>query len=351
MQIKLGDKIKELRKRDGRKQEDLANALGVTAQAVSRWEAGGGYPDMGMIPAIANYFHISIDALFGYNNDRDMRIREYMAEAHKLLLGGAGDSDKCIDLMRKALEEFPSEPEFKKCLANALHQKGFTVPERPNRYLKEAVSLYEELSETDKTVILSLLSVYGLLGEYDKAEKKALEQPALRQSREILAASIIGGNHEAKYLGEAIITLLRELMFAIEPAIARNDEMKKSQAGIELLVMLRDLYRKLLGEDYAGILITDYFLIDMRCAKIAAVMKDYEQAMSFFDSAYGHFVTVKKMQEDGLKEEHYNTPLLSEVGDMSLPVVMCKPELIETAVSQFPAELQKRIKKNPKYGY
>ncbi|MBR6308030.1 MAG: helix-turn-helix transcriptional regulator [Lachnospiraceae bacterium] len=351
MQIKLGDKIKELRKRDGRKQEDLANALGVTAQAVSRWEAGGGYPDMGMIPAIANYFHVSIDALFGYNNDRDMRVKEYVAEAHKLLLGGAGDSDKCIALMRKALEEFPTEPEFKKCLANALHQKGFAVTERPNKYLEEAVSLYEELSETDKTVILSLLSVYGLLGEYDKAEKKALEQPPLRNSREILAASIIGGNHEAKYLGEAVLSLLRELVFAVEPAIARNDEMKNSQAGIELLAMIRDLYRKLLGEDYAGILITDYFLIDMRCAKIAAAMKDYEQAMGFFDSAYDNFATIYKMQEEGLKAEHYNTPLLSEVGDMSLPVVMVKPELIESAVSQFPSEMQKRIKKNPKYVY
>ena len=59
MKLTLGDKIKELRKRDGRKQEDLANALGVTNQAVSRWEANGGYPDMEMIPAIANYFGVS----------------------------------------------------------------------------------------------------------------------------------------------------------------------------------------------------------------------------------------------------------------------------------------------------
>ncbi len=54
MQVNIGDKIKELRKRAGRKQEDLAKVLGVTAQAVSRWESNGCYPDMGMIPAIAN---------------------------------------------------------------------------------------------------------------------------------------------------------------------------------------------------------------------------------------------------------------------------------------------------------
>lgn len=66
MQVKIGEKIKELRKVTERKQEDLATALGVTPQAISRWEANGGYPDMEMIPSIANYFHISIDELFGY---------------------------------------------------------------------------------------------------------------------------------------------------------------------------------------------------------------------------------------------------------------------------------------------
>ena len=52
--IKLGERIKELRLRDGRTQDALASALGVTAQAVSRWEKAICYPDMEVLPSIAN---------------------------------------------------------------------------------------------------------------------------------------------------------------------------------------------------------------------------------------------------------------------------------------------------------
>ena len=73
MQLDLGQKIRELRRRDGRTQEALAEAIGVTSQAISRWEANGGYPDMEMIPSIANYFGITIDELFGYHNGRESK--------------------------------------------------------------------------------------------------------------------------------------------------------------------------------------------------------------------------------------------------------------------------------------
>lgn len=63
-ELKLADVILRQRKMKNMTQEELAADLGVTAQAVSNWERGG-YPDITMLPAIANYFEITIDELLG----------------------------------------------------------------------------------------------------------------------------------------------------------------------------------------------------------------------------------------------------------------------------------------------
>lgn len=55
MQLDLGNNIRQFRRQNGRTQEALAEALGVTSQAVSRWESGGSYPEMGLLPSIANF--------------------------------------------------------------------------------------------------------------------------------------------------------------------------------------------------------------------------------------------------------------------------------------------------------
>ena len=127
MQIKLGEKIKELRKRDRRKQEDLATALGVTNQAVSRWEANGGYPDIEMLPAIANYFHITIDELFGYDNDSQTKLQSYIDQADQMLdtIFEKKDSEQRVEFLRNAISEFPSEWQLQFRLASALLAMGY----------------------------------------------------------------------------------------------------------------------------------------------------------------------------------------------------------------------------------
>ena len=58
MTLKIGEKIKELREKKNITQNKMAEYLGITEQAISRWENGGGYPDMELIPAISNFLRL-----------------------------------------------------------------------------------------------------------------------------------------------------------------------------------------------------------------------------------------------------------------------------------------------------
>ena len=60
----IGKRIAELRREKGVKQDELAKYVGVTAQAVSKWE-NGGVPDTELLPRIADFFSIPTDSLFG----------------------------------------------------------------------------------------------------------------------------------------------------------------------------------------------------------------------------------------------------------------------------------------------
>lgn len=61
----LGNRIAELRKEAGLTQEQLAGKLGVTYQAVSKWENGNSYPDISLLPRLSEIFQVSLDSLFG----------------------------------------------------------------------------------------------------------------------------------------------------------------------------------------------------------------------------------------------------------------------------------------------
>ena len=67
--MNIGNQIKTLRLEKKVKQEELAEYLGVSAQAVSKWETGASTPDITLLPGIATYFGIAIDELFALPDD------------------------------------------------------------------------------------------------------------------------------------------------------------------------------------------------------------------------------------------------------------------------------------------
>lgn len=70
--LNIKEQIVFLRKQKGLTQEELAKALGVTNQAVSKWEAGQNYPDIQLLPKMAKLFEVSVDELLGCNSEKGL---------------------------------------------------------------------------------------------------------------------------------------------------------------------------------------------------------------------------------------------------------------------------------------
>lgn len=106
MTITLAENLKKLRLAQDLTQEELAQFLGVTSQAVSKWERREGYPDITMLPVIANYFEVTVDALLG--NDvlsKEDRITKYVNEYNKL--HAERKLEEAASLAEKAYGEYP----------------------------------------------------------------------------------------------------------------------------------------------------------------------------------------------------------------------------------------------------
>ena len=67
--IDIGAKIQELRRKKGATQAEMGEALGVSSQAVSRWENQVGTPDIDSLPSIADYLGVTIDELFSHTTE------------------------------------------------------------------------------------------------------------------------------------------------------------------------------------------------------------------------------------------------------------------------------------------
>lgn len=337
MQINLGETIRNLRHRDGRTQEALANALGVSSQAISRWEANGGYPDVETIPSIANYFHVTIDELFGYDGKREEKIKKIILESDELL-NSQNKEDDCVSMLKAAIEEFPSEIVFKLKLGYALTILGFkkhgarrSKPNtnsdsvndinynKKNQYFIEALQIYEKVINEEITpnerleVVTNMVRLYSLIGEYTKAEELSQQQNSIKISKECLLCFSVEGNKQRIYQGAAIISLSHELKKIITHLVTTKADLRTTYSGIEKLTCIANLYKNIIDDSNYGEVNFDLCEIYFWCAVLSAEQGDLEAALNYFECAYNF----KKEYDDLLgqndKSHLYTAKLVSGV--------------------------------------
>ena len=134
--IRLGEKIKSLRKQKNISQEVFANYLGVSFQAVSKWENGNTMPDVTMIPAIASFFGVSTDELFDFNlYETEKRVEEIVSEHRRYW---HTDKKKAEQIIRDGLKKYPGNDILLNCLIGVLE-----LPERSDEVISVAKALIE----------------------------------------------------------------------------------------------------------------------------------------------------------------------------------------------------------------
>ncbi len=119
MNTTICENIKKLRKQKNVTQEKLAESLGVTPQAISRWESGAGFPAIDYLPDLAGYFEVSVDELLGVKlSKREARREELYAMIDRINAeNGYNDAPGAVEMLREAHAEFPGDMKISFALA------------------------------------------------------------------------------------------------------------------------------------------------------------------------------------------------------------------------------------------
>ncbi len=261
MNLNFGANLKRLRRERDMTQDELAEAFGLSTQAISRYETNSGYPDIEMLPVIAGYFGVTVDSLLGVSvKESQTRRNEYYSRFRT-----ADGAEAQLEILNKWRAEFPEEwpavyntmlaigklPEEKRDM-NALRQIAKDALKRCTNPTWHDKLLFGYLeSEDDEKAALDFIGEYGsetdvskltLMGDYyqgrDESKWHALYQyRMLDQADNVLnfltSYRNVGDVRKAIEGCELSLDFLRKL--------SRNEDLTKPDmwANTKLMSLLR----------------------------------------------------------------------------------------------------------------
>lgn len=189
--MQIGEKIRALRKERKRTQEQLAEALHVSPQAVSKWETGASCPDVEALPPIAAYFGVSIDELLDFDRRKlEKEVRALVEQSLPL----RAEPEKAEAFYRAALERYPDNETLLNCLLMTI------PPERSGEKIEIGEKLLESTHDDEiRFDVLRLLAqTYRARGETAMARRCLDALPELYFLKTELAAALLTGEEQAE---------------------------------------------------------------------------------------------------------------------------------------------------------
>ncbi len=191
--MKLADKLKELRKSKNVSQEKFAEYLGVSYQAVSKWENNITYPDILLLPDIARFFGISVDELLQVEQiDADRYFEECSLKSKMLFRDGK--RAEIIPMWLEVYRKMPNDIRVKEMLMSTYFDTDKV------KYQNEIIELGTEIYNSDSDegcnsyyksqAIIEVARTYYENKNYQKADEWARKASQLNHCQEMLFMQI-----------------------------------------------------------------------------------------------------------------------------------------------------------------
>ncbi|MBQ7492769.1 MAG: helix-turn-helix transcriptional regulator [Clostridia bacterium] len=258
MKMLLAENIRMFRKQRSLTQEQLAEALGVTAGAVYKWEAKLSLPELHLIVEMADFFDTSVDVLLGYKM-KDNRL----AATVQQLKGYRHDKDRAgLNEAEKALKKYPHA--FDVVHESAVLYRVFGVESQKKDLLRRALELLQEslvllpqntdIEISEQTICGEMAEVYLMLDEGEKSVELLKKHNAGGLYNDMIGLTLATNRKRPEeavpFLSEALLqnvtALIRTVMGYVNVFCARHDYSSAEAIllwGIELLSGLKEADR------------------------------------------------------------------------------------------------------------
>lgn len=227
MNNSIGQNIKQLRKAKNLTQEELAELLNVTPQAVSKWENETGLPDISQLPLLSAVFDVSSDEILGINIQKNEKVIDEIINK-SIGFGIAGESEKSVKILEDGLKKFPRSFKLMVSLAKALG----VMPERTGDVVKLCRRVLAECSDKEvcDDALYYLIYAYDNSGDHERALEYAHKLPRVWYAREETLMFLLNGGAEGEK-AEALENLRDFAEFCTERLMLCLEKMSNKAFG------------------------------------------------------------------------------------------------------------------------
>ena len=157
----LGEKIADLRKERGITQENLAGTIGVSPQAISKWENNATMPDIMLLPIIADTLAVTIDELFGIRHkvqEKPINCEETPVAVYDQILNTMWRSEDNDDFAERAKSQFAKNPYQHSGFVSAVSGAVYANKDIALAYLPGDKESLKVLENEEAAALLKMLS-------------------------------------------------------------------------------------------------------------------------------------------------------------------------------------------------